>query len=68
MGNTNAYNLIGLCYLNGNGVDKNKDKALHYFDLGAKAGNSDAINNLGLMHDNGDGISKNHEIAYVYYK
>jgi len=34
MGNINSYNYVGLCYLNGKGVDKNIEKALEYFKKG----------------------------------
>jgi len=68
MGNSNSYNLLGLCYLNGHGVEKNMQKAVDCFEQGVKVGNAEAINNLGLMHDNGDGIIKNHELAYMYYR
>lgn len=39
-GNSNGYMAVGTCYLNGRGVDQNRDEARKWFQKGADAGNT----------------------------
>jgi len=47
LGNTNAYASIGYAYKRGEGVDIDKKKATHYYELAAMTGNTIVRHNLG---------------------
>ena len=47
LGDTDAYNNIGALYNNGEGVEVDKEKANHYYELGAIKGSASARHNLG---------------------
>ena len=49
LGSTDAYNSIGYLYEHGEGVEEDKKKARHYFELAAIGGNEVARHNLGIM-------------------
>ena len=68
MGNAKAYNLCGLCYLYGKGVDKDEYKAIRQFEKGIYLRSGESINNLGLCYDRGQGATKDYDLAYVYYQ
>ena len=44
-----AYNNLGVSYKNGYGVEMNKKKAMHYFELAAMSGSIDARHNLACI-------------------
>ena len=52
LGNAEAYYGIGNAYKNGNGVERDMKKAVHYWELGAMRGDAEARNNLGAMEGN----------------
>jgi TPR repeat protein len=62
---SNAYNSLGLIYLNGNVPNINKDKtlALELFKQSADLGNIYANNNLGKLAEE----NKEYKTAYNYY-
>ena len=66
LGNTSAYDNIGLCYYSGRGIEVDKKKALHYWEIAAKQGNVDSRYELGI-HEEGRGnldrALKHHMIA-----
>jgi len=47
LGSAKAYNDIGYAYSNGKGVEVDKKKAKHYYEIGAMGGNASARYNLG---------------------
>jgi len=49
LGYADAYCGIGLAYTKGKGVEVDKKKAIHYFELSAMGGNAIARHNLGLI-------------------
>ena len=59
---------LGLCYKNGDGVEKNLTEAVKWFRAAALAGESSAMFNLGRLHELGDGVEKDSAQAYAYYK
>ena len=66
LGYTGAYTNIGYAYNNGEGVEINKKKAIHYFELAAMRGDVTARYNLGIegeKADNFDRALKHHMIA-----
>ena len=57
---------VGLAYFNGRGVERDVKKALHYYELAAKAGSINARHNLGAEEwraDNNDRAVKHFIIA-----
>jgi len=48
LGDAGAYCFIGYTYKNGDGVDVDEKKAVHYFELAAMGGNAQARRNLGV--------------------
>lgn len=59
---------IGLCYLQGCGVQENKKEALKCFKEAAKKTNSEvAYYNLGICYENGYGVRKDYKKAIEMY-
>jgi len=61
-----AYSTIGNSYSKGNGVEKDKKKAEHYYRVGAMKGCAHARHNLGVMESNAgnmDRATKHYMIA-----
>lgn len=59
--NSDAADLAGLLYLNGEGCDVNVEKAFKYFEMGKK--NMDARAHYAMMLLNGQGCSQNIELG-----
>ena len=47
LGNARSFFNVGAAYYSGNGVERDEDKAKHYYELAAMRGDSDARHNLG---------------------
>ena len=47
LGHTRSYFNIGILYYNGDGVERDEKKALHYWELAAMGGDTEARHNLG---------------------
>lgn len=62
-GDTEAQNKLGLCYLNGTGVDKNYSKAVACFRKAARKGNQEAQQNLSFAYKEGHGVKKDLSLA-----
>ncbi|MBR1442037.1 MAG: SEL1-like repeat protein [Firmicutes bacterium] len=62
-----AQNNLGVCYLLGDGVDRNIRKALQYFEKAAKSGDDYAMVNLADLYATGNGVRKNDKKAYEFY-
>lgn len=67
-GNADAMNLLGCCYLQGNGVDINVDKAVYYFREASKAGNTLGKVNLAQCYIEGKGVPLDQEKGYKLLK
>ena len=63
MGYALAYYNLGNSYYNGDGVEVNRKKAKHYWELAAMDGHVTARHDLGCM----EGRSGNHHRAYRHY-
>jgi len=63
LGVATAYNYIGACYNNGEGVEVDKKKAVHYYELAAMKGNLTARDNLGNI----EGHAGNHNRALKHF-
>lgn len=51
--------MLGLAYLNGNGVSRNYQEAASWFRNAAARGDADAEHNLGIMYMKGEGVTLN---------
>ena len=64
LGCADAYYNLGNQYFNGRGVEVDKKKARHYYELAAMNGDVQARNNLGCM----EGQAGNHQRAMNHFK
>ncbi len=67
-GDPKAQNTIGLCYSSGNGVEKNKEKAVYWYRKSAEQGYSIGEYNLALRYHNGEGVTQDYEQAMYWYR
>jgi len=58
LGHAFAYNNIGYAYNHGKGVEFDKKKAQHYYELAAMVGNVEARHNLGIGEENTGNIDR----------
>lgn len=58
---------LGVCYENGNGVEKDYQEAVKWYRKAAEQGNEGAQCNLGFCYDKGRGIIQNKVKAYAWY-
>ena len=66
LGDAISYYNVGCAYAKGNGLERDKKKAIHYFELAAMRGSVRARNNLGVFEfqsDNFDRALKHYMIA-----
>ena len=68
MGLSSSQRILGLCYYNGNGVEKDFSKAVYWYQKAAEAGNSGAQNNLAICYKNGEGVEKDFSKAVYWYQ
>ncbi|MBP5786641.1 MAG: sel1 repeat family protein, partial [Kiritimatiellae bacterium] len=59
---------LALAFERGEGVPRNLQQALYWYQQAAEQGYADALNNLALMYENGIGIDKNKQKALQLYK
>lgn len=64
---TLGYNVLGLLYLNGWGVDQNIQLALENYKMAAADGDEISMNQIGFIYMNGDGIEENPEQAFYWF-
>jgi hypothetical protein len=60
--------LLGLMYLNGEGVPLNYEKGSHWLKKAALKGIADAQRNLGYLYDKGQGVQQDYEQAVSWYR
>eukprot|EP00808_Paulinella_micropora_P007648 g59634.t1 len=66
--NTLAQNSLAVCYEDGQGVQKDEQKAVEWYQMAAEAGNADAQFNLALCYQNGEGVQKDDQKAARSYQ
>ena len=66
-GDSIAQYFIGQMYRKGDGIEKNPQEALVWYQKAAAQNNIPALYNLGWMHENGTGIPRNLEEAIRWY-
>ncbi|GBB84613.1 hypothetical protein RclHR1_01120001, partial [Rhizophagus clarus] len=64
-----AMNYLAICYSDGNGTEKNLEKAFYWFQRAAENGNEDAMYILtSSCYYNGEGTEKNLEKAFYWFQ
>ena len=63
-----AYNNLGALYLNGQGVNKDEQKAFRFFQKGAKKGDEAAKVNVAILYAWGKDVTHDKMKAYEYLK
>ncbi|MBQ4472548.1 MAG: sel1 repeat family protein [Alphaproteobacteria bacterium] len=61
-----SYNSLASMYLNGNGVDRDVERALKYYTYAASQGEPAAQYALGLLYVNGERISRNRLLGHAW--
>jgi TPR repeat protein len=59
---------LGICYYNGNGIEKNFKEAVKWYRMAAEQGYAPAQCNLGTCYYEGDGVVKNFKEAVKWYR
>lgn len=67
LGNSGAEYRIGSAYLNGQGVDKDYDKAFFWLEKAAAKNHANALYNLGYMYLYGIGCERDYKKAFGYF-
>ncbi len=67
-GDAAAQNSIGICYFDGNGVEKDEEKAVYWFRKSAEQGHAHAQYNLGLRHYYGQGVEQDYKKAMQWFQ
>jgi TPR repeat protein len=68
MGNDNAQNALGNCYLYGNGVPQDDKKAAEWYRKSADQGHEFAQNNLAMCYYNGNGVPQDFKKAAEWFR
>ena len=63
LGHAESYYNIGICYYQGNGMEVDKKKARHYYELAAMRGHAGARYNLGCI----EGYAGNYDKAAKHF-
>lgn len=66
-GDANAQLKLGVRYYEGNGVRKDYNEAIKWYNLAAEQGNTTAQINLGSMYHTGIGVPQNNVIAHKWF-
>ena len=59
---------MGVCYDNGEGVEKDKRKAFGWYERAAEQGLAEAQYNLGVCYEYGRGVEKDENKAFEWYE
>ena len=63
-----AQHTLGLLYINGDGVQKDYDKARYWLERAALANHPMSLYDLGVMYRNGEGVDRDIQKAIVLYE
>jgi TPR repeat protein len=66
-GDTEAHNMLGRCFENGWGTDKNLAEAAREYGIAAEAGLDWALYNLGHLLLSGSGVARDADAAFANY-
>ena len=67
-GNAEAQTRLGTFLLNGNGVTKNIEEAIKWYQKAVEQGNAEAQAYLGVCYQNGNGVAQSHSKAVELYR
>ena len=67
-GNNHAMNNLAICYYNGEGTEKNLERAFYWYQKAAENGYINAMYNLATCYYNGEGTEKNLERAFYWWQ
>jgi len=67
-GDSGAQALLGLIYLNGNGIQRNDSEAIKWYRRAADQGNADAQLRIGDMYSEGLGVPQDYSEAGRWYR
>ena len=67
-GHAGAQCNLGVCYANGQGVNKSMYEAVKWFRKAAEQGDALAQNNLGICYEKGQGVNKSMNEAVNWYR
>ena len=67
-GDAEAQFYLGLCYHNGDGVEKDLSEAVKWYRKAADQGDALAQYNLGICYDNGYGVEKDLSEAVIWFR
>lgn len=68
LGNSGAAFRLGSKYLNGEGIEKDYNKAKYYLELAALKNHAHAMYNLGYMYLYGEGVAQDYLMAFDYFQ
>ena len=68
LGDSLAQYNLGVCYSNGQGVEKDETRAFFWFQKAAEQGLAGAQFNLGVYYDKGKGVEKDEAKAVSWYR
>lgn len=67
-GDSKAQHIIGCCYEEGNGVEKNTTQAIYWWRKAAEQGEVYSQHNIGVYYLYGIGVSKDHKEGYLWIR
>jgi len=67
IGNTTAQNNLGVMYHNGEGVERDYNKAIYWYLRAAEHGHKVAQNNLGVIYRNTPAIEQDYKKAFFWF-
>jgi hypothetical protein len=67
LGNSDAINMVGLCYMAGYGVSKDDAEAIKWWLKASEAGNSNAQASIGACYERGTGVPQDYKEALKWY-
>ena len=66
-GNSDALNMVGMCYFGGTGVTSDKTEAIKWWVKASEVGNYNAQASLGFCYENGQGVPQDYKEAIKCY-
>lgn len=66
-GDAEAQNHVAVAFLQGTKVERDLERAMHWFQEAAELGHSRALYNLGILHQEGKYVSQDHKKAFDYF-
>ena len=65
---SHPHHILGMSYINGDGVPQSYQEAMKWFRSAAEQGYASSQNNLGWMYAQGDGVPRDYVRAYMWLK